>query len=398
MALTSIGSQLTPGTPAEVTLAGALGLPSGNQQLILIGHQSATLGSASGNNYVAVKINNVQDPVAAKTEAEGLFGAGTELAKMVVAAVAVNQGGGTFPPIIAIPLAPADSDHGQALATADKLNTGASTNYLVSCYDGNTQALANALLLEAKAMSGAQRVEMGQFGCIAVMANRTVTDPSNLFKYDSAYGSFCWLRDTSSPAQLIGEVAAAHAAVLAAQSIPYNPVKNVQMPNLTVPAKAADWITVGAGAESETALQQGWCPLRVLPNGIVAQVRSVTLRRTTGDGVTTVTGYFDVQDFNVLYFWRKTICTRFNQPDFTNVKASPETEKLALSEVIRLANLFQDQGMFQAVDLLAKQFIVQRNVSDRSRLDVFTPVNVIPVLAVIATNIQGSTQGDTITV
>lgn len=398
MALTSIGSQLTPGTPAEVTLAGALGLPSGNQQLILIGHQSATGGSASGANYVAKTINNVQDPVAASGEAAGLFGAGSELAAMVVAAVKVNQGGGTFPPIIAIPLASTDVDHGQALLAADKLNTGASCNYLVSCYDGNTQTLANALIAEAKAMSGAQRVEMGQFGCIAVMANRTVTDPSTLFKYDSPYGSFCWLRDTSSPAQFLGEVAAAHGAVLAAQSIPYNPVKNIQMANVTTPSKVSDWITVGAGAESETALGQGWCPLRVLPNGIVAEVRSVTLRRTTGDGVTVVNGYFDVQDFIVLYFWRKTICTRFNQPDFTNTKASPDTIKLALSEVIRLANLFQDQGMFQAVETLAKQFVVQRNVSDRSRIDVFTPVNVIPVLAVIATNIQGSTLGDTITV
>jgi phage tail sheath gpL-like len=100
----------------------------------------------------------------------------------------------------------------------------------------------------------------------------------------------------------------------------------------------------------------------------------------------------------VLFFWRKTVVTRFNQSDFTNVKASEDQADLALSEVIRLAQLFQEQGMFQNIDALAKEFVVERNASDRSRFDVFTPVNVIPILAVIATNIQGTTAGDTLTI
>jgi phage tail sheath gpL-like len=54
--------------------------------------------------------------------------------------------------------------------------------------------------------------------------------------------------------------------------------------------------------------------------------------------------------------------------------------------------------MFQNVTALAKLFIVERNISDRTRFDVFTPVNVIPGLMVVATNIQATTLGDNITV
>jgi phage tail sheath gpL-like len=53
--------------------------------------------------------------------------------------------------------------------------------------------------------------------------------------------------------------------------------------------------------------------------------------------------------------------------------------------------------MFQAVTQLASMFVVQRNASDRSRFDVQTPVNVIPGLHVIATQIAAGTLYDTLT-
>lgn len=400
MALTSIGSQLTPGTPIDLTFAGDQGLPSQIQSVILIGHQSATAGSASGANYIPIQMANVATVAAASAEAAGYFGDGTELAKMVIAAVKANQGGTTFPPIKCIPLAAADADFGAsdaALTAADKI----SGEYIASPYDGNGQTLSNKLLATAAAMSGATRVDQGQYGTMGVAVNRSVTNPSNLFKYDTAFGSFHWLRDTGSgataPALSLGEEAAAIAAQLAANGVPFNPVKNKVIPNILAPLKQSDWISVGAGMESEVCLQQGWSPIRVLPNGSVAHVRARTLRVTTGDGITAVTAYFDVMDFNVLFFWRRTLATRFNQPDLTQTKASSGAAKNLLAEVIRLAQLFQEQGMFQGVDELAKQFIVERNVSDRSRFDVFTPVNVIPILAVIAANVQATTVGDTLT-
>ena len=68
----------------------------------------------------------------------------------------------------------------------------------------------------------------------------------------------------------------------------------------------------------------------------------------------------------------------------------------ALGEMLRLANLFQDQTMFQAVQQLAPQFQIQNNPSDRSRFDYLTPINVVPGLHVMAGNIQAGTQFDVI--
>lgn len=397
MAITNIGQQRTPGRPTEITFAAELGLPNPNQNLVLIGHLNAQAATGTVLYQPIIMANNA-DPTAASGEASGYFGADSELTKMIVAAIEANELEGNFPVITAIPLALADADWGQALVTLDKLPA----SIIAGPYDSQSQTLARALLNEAGAMSQAARVENGQYGSVAVLANRSVVNPTNLFAYDTQYGSFVWQRDTGTgpqaPTLSLAELAASYAAQLASSPVPFNPLNNNVIPNVSAPAKMSDWISVGAGLESEAALTQGYVPLRVLPNGNVTIVRAVTLRITVGDGVTKVTAYYDVADFQVLYFWRKVLVTRFNQPDLTQTKASQGVAREILSEVIRLATALEDQGMFQSVAQLAKEFIVQRNASDRSRFDVFVPTNVIPGLAVIATNIQATTQFDTLSV
>ena len=54
--------------------------------------------------------------------------------------------------------------------------------------------------------------------------------------------------------------------------------------------------------------------------------------------------------------------------------------------------------MFQAVRQLASQFRVTRASTDRSRFDIYTPVNVIPGLHVVTTTVEATTQFDTLTV
>jgi phage tail sheath gpL-like len=305
MAITNIADQLTPGRPTEITFAGETGLPSATNNLVLIGH----LGAAAATGtvlYQPININNVASLSAASGEVAGYFGDGSELALMVIAAVKANQLGGNFPPITAIPLAIGDTDWGQALAALDRIPG----SVIAGCYDGQTQQLlAQALISEAAAMSTAARVQNAQYGSVAVLANRSVVSGANLFAYDSQFGAFVWQRDTGTGAQAnaqsIGELAASVGAQLAANQVPFNPLNNNILPNVPTPAKMADWITVGAGMESETALVQGWIPLRVLPNGTVAIVRARNLRTTVGDGVTKINSYYDVPDFQVLYFWRK---------------------------------------------------------------------------------------------
>lgn len=394
MSLTSIGQQKTPGRPLEITDAVETGLPSDQQEILLIGHKDATSGTA--DTYEVVSMSAVSDLTAATEEANERFGEGSELAKMVIAAVRANSGRSTFPNIKCVPLDSADTDFGasdEALTAAKQVKA----EFLVSPYDLTDSALLSSLQDTAEEMSGAQRVHNNQFGTIGVAANQDEADPANLPSPDSKFLSLAYLRD-ANPEYSVGELAAAYAAVLAGNISPFNPVDNLTLGGVPVPAAMSDWLSIGAGLESEAVLTKGITPLKVKPNGSeVAIVRSVTTR-ITSDGSTAVTSYYDVQDYQVLYFWRKTLFTRLSQPDLTNIKASNDAAKLILSEVIRLAKAFEDQNMFQAVNLLAKKFKVERNLSDRHRFDILTPVNVIPGLHVVAGNIQASTEGDELTI
>lgn len=409
MALTSIGQQKTPGRPAEITFEPETGLPSDDNELCLIGQMAASGDAASGTEsvtgaYVAKVVNNVGDVDAATAEVNAKYGEGSQLAKMIIAAVKANAeiSASSFPAIRAIALPSGAANFGpadEALTTVRRQMS----RFFVSPFDGTDETLGNKLKAAVATISGAQRVDNGQYGAFGVVANMSVVDPSTLPKYDTQFIQCAWFRDTGSGDELnaysLAEVAAAQAAILANLGIPYYPVDKQTIGGIPAPKKASDPISVGADGESETALNQGWTPIYVKPNGEVAFVRSITARLTqNADGVTKVTAYYDVQDFLVLYFWRKTQHVRFSQPDFTQRKAGTQDARDAKAEQIRLATLFQNQNMFQAVDKLASKFQIERNASDRSRFDTRTPVNVIPGLHVIASNIAATTEFDQITI
>ncbi len=341
-------------------------------------------------------MSNVADLAAASTEAETKFGAGSELAKMVIAAVAANSGGSTFPSLKCVPLASTETTIPVAAQTAVQATQA---SFVVTPYNLNSASAERTILKAmAIAMSGAQRVDNNQFGTFGVGADQDEVDRTALFKFDTQFLVGVNLYN-SDPTYSDGELAAACAAKMAANGVPFNPLDDVTVQSVPAPEAEAEWPTVGAGLMSEAALDQGWTPLFVKPNGEVAIVRSVTGRLTVdGAGDTDVTAYYDVQDFQVLYFWRKTLHARFSQPDFKQTKASGAVAQNVKSEAIRLAVQFEDQQMFQAVSQLAKTFVVERNASDRHRFDVKTPVNVIPGLHVIATNVEATTQFDVVTV
>jgi len=397
MALTSIGSQKTPGRPVEITFAADTGLPSDSQEVLLIGHAAS---GATGTNTVIV-IENSGDLTAASGEVATKFGDGSELSKMVLAAIRANAGGSTYPRLKACVLDSAATDIPTAAQTAI-LATKA--EFVVTPYDLDTDS-ANRTTLKTLAltMSAAARVSNNQFGTFGVGANHSVTSPSTLTKFDTQYLIGLWIRDTGTGdderAYSLGEDAAACAARMASNIVPFNPLDDVSIGSVPAPAKQSDWITVGAGLESESCLEQGWTPIYTKPNEEMAFVRTVTGRISAdGTGTPVVTSYYDVQDFQVLYFWRKTLYTRFSQPDFKQRKASASAATEIKSEAIRLAVQFEDQNMFQAVSQLAKTFLVERNASDRHRFDVKTPCNVIPGLHVIATNIEATTAFDVVSV
>jgi phage tail sheath gpL-like len=396
--ITNIPDQLTPARPVEITFAAETGLPSANQELAIIGH--AASGVPVSGLYLAKQVTNAGDLEAAETELNAKYGSGSELTKMVLAAILANQAAGTFVAIKAIPLASTDTGFGssdQALRAVEKIKA----EFVVSPYSGQDTTTRDKLKTSAALMSGPSRTANNQFGTFGVIANLSVSDPSTLFKFDTQYLIGVWLRDGGTLGvnpYSIGEVAAASAAKMAGNGSPFNPLDDETIPGVPSPLNDADWISVGAQLESESALTQGWTPLRVKPNGEVSFVRTVTGRKSpSGSGTPLVTAYYDVQDFQVLYLWRKTLYSREAQDDFRKAKASNDVAKLLKSELIRLAKIFEANSMFQAVDQLAKKFIVQRSQSDRSRFDVKTPVNVIPGLHVIANNIEATTEFDELT-
>ncbi len=394
MAISSLPDQKTPARPVEVTFAADTGTPSANQEVLLIGHAAS---GATGVNTV-INISNSGDRIAASGECATKFGDGSELSKMVLAAIKANEVSGRFVQLKAVPLASTDT----AFGTSDAALTAVGrvkAEFVVSPYDGQSSTNRGKLKDTVAAMSGPHRPTNNQFGTFGVVFNRNVSDPSNLDKFDTQFLIGVWLYDSGSPSYSIAESAAAAAAIMAGNNAPFNPLDDETVNGVDAPASQADWPTVGFGLQSENALNQGWTPLRVKPNGEVAIVRSVTGRISPdGSGSPVVTSYYDVQDFQTLYFWRKTVYTRLSQPDMKQRKASNDAAKDIKSELIRLATLFQDQQMFQAVDQLSKEFVVERSTSDRSRFNVLTPVNVIPGLHVIATNVSATTEFDQLTV
>jgi phage tail sheath gpL-like len=409
MALTTIGQQKTPSRPVEVALGAQDSPPSDLQKLLLIGAMGPTGGPSGGGSvsgtelpYTLVELSNVATVASVSGEAVRKFGNGSQLALMVIAAVRANEAGSVHPTIECVPLPQGATTFGttdQALTTAAQLSKA---DIRVSPFDGNNATLRGKLKDHCALVSGAQRTSNGQYGSTGVVANYSVADPANLPVPDTQFLMCVWLRDAGADganAYSVAECAAAAGARAAGQGVPFVPLDNVTINGQPAPANMADWITVGAGLESETALDKGWTPLSVKANGEVAFVRTVTCRVTVeADGVTAVTAYYDLQDFQVLYYFRKTVATRFSQVDFTNVKASEEKARNAKGEVVRMMGAFQDNQMFQGVDQLAKLVVVQRNEIDRSRFDVFIPVNVVPGLHVIATRIEAGTLFDAFTI
>lgn len=406
MAITGIGDARTPANPIENTFAVDTGQPTATQEIILIGHEAN--GGGTVDPYVVTTISNSGDADAAAVECRTKFGgsAGSdaELTKMVVAAIKANAGASSYPQIKAVPLTyGSDTAASNPFGASDAALTAIRNTkgeFIVGPHDGvsgsGMSPAATKLKAQALLVSGATRTSNNQFGTFAVVFNRSVDDPANLPAPDSQYLVPVWLYDSGSPDYSIGEMGAAAAAVMAANPIPFNPLDDTTLQNVDPPADSDDWPTVGDNAESETALQKGWTPLYVKPNEEVAFVRTITSRLSVdGTGTPVVGSYYDVQDFQVLYYWRKAEYTLLKQ---FKKKASAAVATRIKGALINLAIAFEEQEMFQAVAQLAKQFIVQRASTDRHAFEIKTPVNVVPGLHRKKANTEATTEFDTIVV
>lgn len=397
MSLTNIANRLTPSTPIELTF-GQQPVATGTKIATLIGHRAASGGT--GTTYHVYQLANVGDPTAAKAEADGIAGSGSEIGKMVEEFVKANSipGRSNFPPVRIVLLANDDTAYGAADEALEALKTLRS-DLIVSPYDASgTSTLRTKLTDLAALLSGPDRDANGQFGTTIVMGSIVTSATALAIAADNMFLTIPYFQDTTvSPSQPVAIVAAGVAAVMLQSQFPYLPLMDQHVGGLIAPAKRSDYILSGPTELSELALAAGLAPLKVDAAGRVRMIRS-RLTKVTIDGLVPATAYFDWQDMVVLYDFRESVYLRLQQPDLKPKKASLVTAKLIKDEILRLAKFFEANEAFQSVSQLAPQFVVEPSSSSRGRFDFKIPVNVIPGLQVVAGNIEATTQFDSFTV
>lgn len=396
--LTNIGDRLTPSTPTEITF-GEIASGDGRKFATLIGHRAAAGGT--GTNYAAYDVIQVGDPDAAKAEVDALAGADSELGKMAEAFVKVNstQNRSNFRPFRVVILPNAETGYGPANEALDTIKLLRS-DLIVSPYEANSvpATLRTDLTDLAALLSGPDRGPNGQFGTTVVMATFESSANAIAINADNQFLTIPWLRDTAlAKAQLVGVVAAAAAGLMLQLVFPYEGLDDEILGGILAPSQKSDYIQKGATELSEAGLQAGLAPLYVDPAGRVRMVRS-RLSIVTRNTIPVGSNYIDWQDYQVLYDFREDAYNMENGSQFKNKKANVNRARLLRDELVRLMDQYEVAEAFQNVKQLAKLLRLERNANDRSRFDYKLPVNVVPILHVIAGNIQATTLFDEFTI
>lgn len=355
------------------------GLVGADNTLVIIGRMAASGSTATaGQPFV---INNYGDPAAAALECTAAFGASSEAGAMVVAAIqgvlfsslAIKL----FPPIKVIPLASTATSASLAGILGALLTMPAP--YIVSPFNGSDAAGVTALSNYLTAISGNDRGDNGQFGSFGFIAVDGDTSAVTPIGIGAASEKLCfpWLRDlATTKSNAASSVAAAYGAVCASLSVPYLPLDGITVGGLIAPASSADYHSSGDTGTVSLGLSSGLSPLVTTPGGKIAVSRSITSLRTVSS--VEDAAYYDMQDWQVLYYLRKNSYNVASQPRYKQAKASIAKFQALKSELFQLCKQMESLDMLQYVDLLANQFSVTRSLQNRHAGLFSVPVNVIP--------------------
>lgn len=393
MALNSIGARRTPGAPIEIDYAAFLGVPLDTQRILIVGRIGASPGTGSADTLYKL-VENI-DPVGARAEVEGRMGV-SEVADQVVDFINTAADGAVYPALWFIGV-PYDADItnvtlDNAIAAIDQ-----------SPFDGVVWPVPLSLAAEVAkikaytiAASAPGRVANQQFGTISIIAALDGSGALSDNTFDTRNMSVAWIED-SGASETVGQIAAQYGARVFANPVPFNPI-NKQPLLMPAPVDESEWIAADLSGRTETALNAGITPLSSDRGGAVRIVRSVTMATTQDEaGGAAIQSYFDVQDIQVLHYFRRALWTRLVQTDFQNVKNTDAKRRRIRTEAISMAKRFERSEMLQHVDLLAPFFQIEVNESDRTRVDFRIPINVIPGLHVLAGSIEAGTMFDVIT-
>lgn len=372
------------------------GLVQADSTLVIIGKKAATGGSVTAG--VPTPIDNFGDPVAAATEATAKFGASSEIGEMIVGAIdgvlKSNLAEKVFPKIVALPMLSTAVAGDLAAFLAGQLTLP--MPYVV-CHFAATDATArSALKAHVEAISAMDRGDNGQFGSFGFMAtDEVVTATATAAGEAAASKNMCipWLKDSAATkANKLHVVASAYAALCAGLAVPFLPLNDVRIGGLVAPVSAADRHTSGDTGTVSLGLDSGLSPLKVNTAGEILISRSITTSRVVSS--VPDTAYYDMQDFQVLFYLRKNAYALAMQPRYKRAKATDTKLKSLKSELVKLCVDFQDLEMLQHVEKFANQFTVVRVAANRNAAVYRIPVNVVPGFHHKGIGLVGTTQFD----
>ena len=363
--------------------------------LVIIGRKAASGGSVAVGTPIS--IDNFGDPVAAAAEAIVKFGAGSEVGEMIVAAISgvlySDLALKAFPTIVVIPMISTAVSSDLAAFLATQLTVP--MPYLVIPFPATDSVALAAIKAHAIAISSSDRGDNAQFGTFAFLATDVATSSATPAGLAAAVENICipWLRDLAvTKANGIHKVASAYAAVCASLGLPFLPLNSVKVGGLIAPSQAADWHTAGDTGTVALGLDAGLAPLMVTLDGGVKISRSITTRQVVTGIVDTA--YFDMQDFQVLYYLRKNSYNLAQQPRYKRAKATVVKLLSLKSELIGICKVLEGLEMLQHVDLFANQFTVARLPNNRHAAVYAVPVNVVPGFHNKGIDLIGTTQFD----
>ena len=372
-------------------------LVQADNSLVLIGH--AAVGGGTATIGHPISISNFGDPVKALAECAAAFGSGSEIGSMVVAAINGVLGSTlqsiSYPPIVCIPIASTDTSANLAATLASLLTIP--LPFVALCYPGTDSVAMLAIKNHLTLISGEDRGRLGQFGSFGFMAVSSATAVATPVGLAGASQNllFPWLLDSAStPANSIPAIASATAAVCAANGVPYNPLTDVHVGGLVPPVSPQDWHTPGSTGTEVLGLNAGLLPLMVNADTSIGISRAVTSFRP--DSATLQPAYFDLQDWEGLYYFRTNCYAICQQPQFKLAKASDQKAAALNSEFLRIAKDLEALEIFQHVDKLAGQFVYSRSLTNRSAFVFSCPVNVVPGFYNKDVDIIGTTAFDTV--
>jgi phage tail sheath gpL-like len=361
---------------------------------VIIGNIGSVAGTAALG--AAIGIDNFGDPVAAAAECVLKFGAGSQIQEMVVAAISgvlySDIQNPSYPAIQVVPMA--NNATSASLATLLPTLLSMQAPYVVVGFKGTDSVAQAALQSYVQALSALDRGRLGQFGSFGFMALDEDTSTATPVGLLSASQNMCfpWLRDLATvKANKPHQVSAAYAAVCASLGVPYLPLDGVRVGGLVPPVAAIDRHTDGDTGTADLGLASGLSPL-FSSGSTVTISRAITALVT----VTNVqdAAYFDMQDWQVLYFLRLNAYNIALQPRYRIAKNSLDKRNALKSELFEMCLLAQDLGMLQFVEKFAGQFTASVSPTNRSAAIFRVPTNVVPGFHNKGVEIDGTTQFD----